>query len=86
MVFAAGFLQFGYYGVNNWMPAYLESELHMNFKSMAGYMIGTYVAMILVKFWPVFAAEPFRSTRRFLVWRDWYGDFLTRNCAVQHPG
>ncbi|MEX5669720.1 MFS transporter, partial [Pseudomonas neuropathica] len=21
----AGFLQFGYYGVNNWMPTYLES-------------------------------------------------------------
>ncbi len=20
----AGFLQFGYYGVNNWMPSYLE--------------------------------------------------------------
>ena len=30
----AGFLQFGYYGVNNWMPSYLEGELGMNFKSM----------------------------------------------------
>jgi AAHS family cis,cis-muconate transporter-like MFS transporter len=46
---AAGFLQFGYYGVNNWMPSYLEKELHMNFKSMTGYMVGTYVAMILGK-------------------------------------
>ena len=45
----AGFLQFGYYGVNNWMPTYLESELHMNFKAMTGYMVGTYVAMILGK-------------------------------------
>lgn len=45
----AGFLQFGYYGVNNWMPSYLEKELHMNFKSMTGYMVGTYVAMILGK-------------------------------------
>jgi AAHS family cis,cis-muconate transporter-like MFS transporter len=46
---AAGFLQFGYYGVNNWMPTYLEKELHMNFKAMTGYMVGTYVAMILGK-------------------------------------
>ena len=42
-----GFLQFGYYGVNNWMPTYLESELGMNLKSMTGYMVGTYTAMIL---------------------------------------
>jgi MFS transporter, AAHS family, cis,cis-muconate transporter len=45
----AGFLQFGYYGVNNWMPTYLEKELHLNFKSMTGYMVGTYVAMIFGK-------------------------------------
>lgn len=45
----AGFLQFGYYGVNNWMPSYLEKELHLNFKAMTGYMVGTYVAMILGK-------------------------------------
>lgn len=45
----AGFLQFGYYGVNNWMPTYLEKELHMNFKAMTGYMVGTYVAMIVGK-------------------------------------
>ncbi|RDT19786.1 MFS transporter, partial [Klebsiella pneumoniae] len=41
------FLLFGYYGTNNWMPSYLESELGMNFKSMTGYMVGTYSAMIL---------------------------------------
>ncbi|WP_311969894.1 MFS transporter [Pseudomonas baltica] len=45
----AGFLQFGYYGVNNWMPSYLEQELHMNFKAMTGYMVGTYAAMIVGK-------------------------------------
>ena len=60
----AGFLQFGYYGVNNWMPAYLESELHMNFKSMAGYMIGTYVAMIFGKVIAGYAAD--RLGRRFV--------------------
>lgn len=63
-VFTAGFLQFGYYGVNNWMPTYLESELHMDFKSMAGYMIGTYVAMIFGKVLAGFAAD--RLGRRFV--------------------
>ncbi|AAX75658.1 hypothetical protein P053_00446 [Brucella abortus 01-4165] len=45
----AGFLQFGYYGVNNWLPSYLETEMGMNFKSMTAYMIGSYTAMILSK-------------------------------------
>lgn len=45
----AGLLQFGYFGVNNWMPAYLEKELHVDFKSMTGYMVGAYTAMILGK-------------------------------------
>jgi AAHS family cis,cis-muconate transporter-like MFS transporter len=45
----AGLLQFGYYGVNNWMPTYLEKELHMKFSSMTGYMVGTYVSMIFGK-------------------------------------
>lgn len=53
----AGFLQFGYYGVNNWMPAYLESELGMNLKSMTGYMVGTYTAMILGKILAGMAAD-----------------------------
>ena len=46
---AAGLLQFGYYGVNNWMPTYLEKELGMNFKTMTMYMVGTYTAMIVGK-------------------------------------
>ena len=45
----AGFLQFGYYGVNNWMPTYLESELGLKFKEMTSYMVGTYAAMIFGK-------------------------------------
>lgn len=45
----AGLLQFGYYGVSNWMPTYLEKELHLKFSSMTSYMVGTYVAMILGK-------------------------------------
>jgi AAHS family cis,cis-muconate transporter-like MFS transporter len=42
-------LQFGYFGVNNWMPTYLEKELHISFSSMTSYMIGNYVAMIFGK-------------------------------------
>lgn len=45
----AGCLQFGYYGVNNWLPRYIEKELSVSFKSMAGYLVGTYLAMILGK-------------------------------------
>lgn len=53
----AAFLQFGYYGVNNWMPTYLETELNMNFKSLTGYMVGAYTAMILGKILAGYAAD-----------------------------
>ena len=53
----AAFLQFGYYGVNNWMPTYLESELNMNFKALTGYMVGAYTAMILGKVIAGFASD-----------------------------
>ena len=43
------FLQFGYYGVNNWLPTYIVNELEFNFTTMTGYLVGTYVAMILGK-------------------------------------
>lgn len=59
----AGFLQFGYYGVNNWMPSYLESELGMKFKEMTVYMVGTYTAMILGKVLAGFMAD--KLGRRF---------------------
>ncbi|QCP49497.1 MFS transporter [Trinickia violacea] len=42
-------LQFGHFGVNTWMPTYLEKELQMKFSSMTGYMVGAYTAMILGK-------------------------------------
>lgn len=53
----ACFLQFGYYGVNNWMPAYLETEMGMDFKAMSGYLIGTYSAMIAGKILAGMAAD-----------------------------
>ncbi|MCB8770240.1 MFS transporter [Acinetobacter soli] len=59
----AGFLQFGYYGVNNWMPSYLESELGMKFKEMTAYMVGTYSAMILGKVLAGYMAD--KLGRRF---------------------
>lgn len=59
----AGFLQFGYYGVNNWMPSYLESELGMKFKELTAYMVGTYTAMILGKILAGFMAD--KLGRRF---------------------
>lgn len=43
------FLQFGYYGVNNWLPTYLVNELKFNFTSMTGYLVGTYTAMVVGK-------------------------------------
>jgi len=55
----AAFLQFGYYGVNNWMPTYLETELNMNFKALTGYMVGAYTAMILGKIIAGYAADKF---------------------------
>lgn len=55
----AGFLQFGYYGVNNWMPNYLEKELGMAFKSMTFFLVGSYVAMIFGKILAGIAADYF---------------------------
>lgn len=63
----AGFLQFGYYGVNNWMPTYLESELGLKFKEMTSYMVGTYAAMIFGKILAGYMADKVgrRSTYAF---------------------
>lgn len=55
----AGFLQFGYYGVNNWLPSYLETEMGMNFKAMTAYLVGTYAAMIFGKVLAGLAADRF---------------------------
>ena len=53
------FLQFGYYGVNNWLPTYVVSELKFNFTKMTGYLVGTYVAMILGKIIAGYLADVF---------------------------
>lgn len=55
----AGFLQFGYYGVNNWMPNYLQKELGMQFRSMTFFLVGSYIAMIFGKILAGMAADFF---------------------------
>jgi AAHS family cis,cis-muconate transporter-like MFS transporter len=45
----AVFLQFGYYGVNTWLPSYLVKDLGVNLKSMGWFIAGTYTMMVLGK-------------------------------------
>ncbi|GAA1319370.1 MFS transporter [Leucobacter albus] len=37
-------LQFGYYGVNTWLPSYVSGDLGVEFTSMTAYVAGTYAA------------------------------------------
>jgi AAHS family cis,cis-muconate transporter-like MFS transporter len=55
----SGCLQFGYYGVANWLPTYVVSELKFNFTKMTGYLVGTYIAMISGKIIAGFLADKF---------------------------
>lgn len=55
--FTTIFLQFGYFGVNTWMPRYIESEMGVSFKSMTGYLVFTYSAMIFGKIIAGYAAD-----------------------------
>ncbi|GAA5008555.1 MFS transporter [Acinetobacter puyangensis] len=62
----AFFLQFGYYGINNWMPSYLETEVQMNFKNLTSYMVGSYTAMILGKIIAGYLADKFNRRAVFV--------------------
>lgn len=55
----AGFLQFGYFGVNNWLPNYLQKELEIQFRSMTLFLVGSYTSMILGKILAGMAADYF---------------------------
>ncbi|MFM0551082.1 MFS transporter [Paraburkholderia sediminicola] len=46
---ASVFILSGFYGLNNWLPTYLEKELHIKFSALTGYMIGTYVVAFVGK-------------------------------------
>jgi AAHS family cis,cis-muconate transporter-like MFS transporter len=53
------FLQFGYYGVNNWLPTYLVTELNFDFTAMTGFLVGSYVAMVAGKIAAGYLADVF---------------------------
>jgi AAHS family cis,cis-muconate transporter-like MFS transporter len=55
-----------YYGINNWMPSYLETEVHMNFKNLTSYMVGSYTAMILGKILAGYLADKFNRRAVFV--------------------
>jgi MFS transporter, AAHS family, cis,cis-muconate transporter len=61
----AGALQFGYYGVNNWLPTFLQEELKVRFTTMTGFMVCTYVSMILGKVIAGWLADHFGRRRVF---------------------
>lgn len=42
-------LQFGYYGVNTWLPTYMVKELGVNLKNMGWYVAATYAATVVGK-------------------------------------
>lgn len=42
-------LQFGYYGVNTWLPTYMVKELGVNLKNMGWYVASTYAATVVGK-------------------------------------
>ena len=55
----AGMPQFGCYGVNNWLPSYLATEMSMKFGAVTSYLVGSYTAMILGKVIAGMAADRF---------------------------
>ena len=62
----AGLFQFGYFGVNNWMPTYLEKELHVNFLSMTNYMVSAYLAATVGKVIAGWLADKFGRRPMFV--------------------
>jgi AAHS family cis,cis-muconate transporter-like MFS transporter len=52
-------LQFGYYGVANWLPTFLVSELKLDFTKMTGYLASSYLAAIVGKVVAGYLADTF---------------------------
>ena len=58
-------LQFGYFGVNTWLPSYVEAELNISIQSLSGYLACTYSAMIFGKILAGVASDTFGRKRTF---------------------
>jgi AAHS family cis,cis-muconate transporter-like MFS transporter len=80
------FLQFGYYGVNSWLPTYLVSELGFNFKNMAGYLVGTYTAMIVGKIVTGWLADKYGRRTMFVIGGISTAIALPLIITFQNPG
>jgi AAHS family cis,cis-muconate transporter-like MFS transporter len=52
-------LQFGYYGANTWLPAYLVRDLGVNLQNMGWYVAATYAMMVLGKIVTGYLADIF---------------------------
>lgn len=64
---ASTLLQFGYFGVNTWLPSYVASELGINFKTMTTYIVGTYTAAIVGKIATGWLADRFGRRIMFAI-------------------
>lgn len=61
------FLQFGYYGVGTWLPSYLVEDLGFNFKTMTGYLVGSYTAMIFGKVLAGYLSDKFGRKKIYIL-------------------
>lgn len=66
-ILTSTFLQFGYYGVGTWLPTYIVDELGFDFKKMTGYLVGSYVAMILGKILAGWLADRFGRRNVYII-------------------
>lgn len=80
------FLQFGYYGVNNWLPTYLVNELKFNFTAMTGYLVGTYTAMVVGKIIAGYLADVLGRRWMFVIGCFATAVFLPVIVQFQTPG
>ncbi len=80
------FLQFGNYGVANWMPTYLVSDLGFDFTKMTGYLISSYSAMILGKIVAGYLADALGRRRVYVLGCVATAAFLPVIVMLHTPG
>lgn len=83
-IISTGALQFGYYGVSNWLPAYLESDLGIKFKEMAMYMVGTFLIMMFAKVIAGIVADKLGRRAVFAFWNHWYSLIYSSHCLFKY--